>query len=69
MTRLFYCLAAMLAFSFAAAAAESKLVVTTDPHSEPESVTVAPDAAALTAERHPVAPIGTPWRTVREVFR
>jgi hypothetical protein len=31
MTRLFSCLAAMLAFSFAATAAEPKLVVTTDP--------------------------------------
>jgi sugar lactone lactonase YvrE len=47
MTRLFSCLAAMLAFSFAAAAAESELVVTTDPHSEPESVTVAPDGSLI----------------------
>jgi hypothetical protein len=43
MTRLFSSLAAMPAFSVAAAAAEPGLVVTTDPHAEPESVTVVPD--------------------------
>src|SRR5258708_8728747 len=47
MTRLFSCLAAMLAFSVAAAAAQPGLVVTTDPHSEPESVTVAPDGSLI----------------------
>jgi hypothetical protein len=47
MTRLLYCLAAMLAFSVAAAAAEPGLVVSTDPHSEPESVTVAPDGSLI----------------------
>ena len=47
MTRLFVCLAAILAFSAAAAAAESELVVTTDPHAEPESVTVAPDGSLI----------------------
>jgi hypothetical protein len=46
MTRLFSCLAAMLAFSVPAAA-EPALVVTTDPHSEPESVTVAPDGSLI----------------------
>jgi hypothetical protein len=47
MTRLFSCLAAMLAFSVAAAAAEPERVVTTDPHSEPESVTAAPDGSLI----------------------
>jgi hypothetical protein len=47
MTRLFSWLAVMLAFSVAAAAAEPALVVTTDPHSEPESVTVAPDGSLI----------------------
>jgi hypothetical protein len=47
MTRLFSCMAAMLAFSVAAAAAEPGLVVTTDPHSEPESVTLAPDGSLI----------------------
>jgi sugar lactone lactonase YvrE len=47
MTRLFSCLAAMLVFSVATAAAEPEHVVTTDPHSEPESVTVAPDGSLI----------------------
>jgi hypothetical protein len=43
----FSCLAAMLAFSVAAVAAEPALVATTDPRSEPESVTVAPDGSLI----------------------
>ncbi|MEA2913799.1 MAG: hypothetical protein QOJ15_5880 [Bradyrhizobium sp.] len=47
MIRLVSCLAAGLAFSVAASAAEPGLVVTADPHSEPESVTVAPDGSVI----------------------
>jgi hypothetical protein len=37
----------VLAFSVAASAAEPGRVLTTDPHSEPESVTVAPDGSLI----------------------
>jgi hypothetical protein len=47
MIRLLSCLAALLAFSVAAAAAEPERVVTTPPHSQPESLTVAPDGSLI----------------------
>jgi hypothetical protein len=47
MIRLLSCLAALLAFSVAATAAEPERVVTTDPHSQPESLTVAPDGSLI----------------------